>query len=84
MTAREHGAVLVAKNHGALAPRFAEGVGRGAGSSISGIGGSGVSEDVLKGVGVQVAPVCSVAYPRDVSDRFVTAGFDNTVGRRSC
>ena len=79
VVAGEAGAVLVAKNHGALAAKFAEGVGRGAGSSISGIGGSGVSEDIIKGVGVQVAGVCSVSYPRTVSDRFATAGLDNTV-----
>ncbi len=75
----DDGAMLIAHNHGNIAPRFSEGVGRGAGAGISSIGGSGVSDDVLKGVAVQVAGVVSVAYPPTVSDRFATAAEDNTV-----
>jgi hypothetical protein len=72
----------VCRNHGTQAPRFAEGVGKGAGSGISGLGGSGVSEEILKGVGVQVAGVLSVAYAVGVSDKFATAGRDSTVRLR--
>jgi hypothetical protein len=79
VAAGDAGAVLVARNHGTLSARFADGVGRGAGSGISGIGGSGVSEDTLKGVGVQLAGVCGIAYPKTVSDRFATVAHDNTV-----
>jgi hypothetical protein len=78
------GAILVARNHGTLAPKVAEGVGRGAGSGLSGIGGSGVSEDTVKGVAVQVAPVVGVSYPKSVSDRFATASHDNTVWLPGC
>lgn len=82
VTVGRDGAILVARNHGTLAPRVSEGVGRGAGAGVSGIGGSGVSEDTLKGVAVQVAGVCGVSYPRTVSDRFATAARDNTVSDR--
>lgn len=73
------GAVLLCRNHGCLAPRLAEGVGSGASSSVSSVGGAGVSDEVLKGVGARVAAVVGVCYPPGVSDRFATVADDNTV-----
>jgi hypothetical protein len=73
------GAVLLCRNHGYKGPNLSEGVGSGAAASVSSVGGSGISDEVLKGVGARVAGINGVAYPLGVSDKFATAGEDNTV-----
>lgn len=73
------GAVMLCRNHGCNGPSLSEGVGSGAASAVSSVGGSGVSDEVLKGVGARIANVVSVSYPFGVSDKFATASHDNTV-----
>ena len=71
--------LLVCQTHSTIAAKLTDGVGAGAGAGVSALGARGVSEELAKGVGMHLAGIASVAYPAEVSDRFATAGDDNTV-----